>query len=106
MINIEHKHEDIVLITDDSYNDERFPVYERLFKGYNIIVLDYAIKIKEDNELFNRWLDLQCVGFDEGFLKILKELKPMIEDPDLKDCKFELKILGIMDKKFNNFILG
>lgn len=93
MIDIEHKYNDIVLITDNSYKKDRYSVYEHLFEEYTITVLDYAIKIREDNKIFEKWLDFECVGFKEDFIDVLKEFNPITEQEGLKDCNFELKVL-------------
>lgn len=96
MIDIEHKYNDIVLITDNDYKKERFVIYSHLFDEYSITVLDYTIKIKEDNSIFERYLDLECIGFKDSFLKILEEFHPITEDEELDGCKIELRVLCSM----------
>lgn len=102
MINIEHKYEDIVLISDNDYKKDRFIIYYHLFNEYDVNVLDYTIKIKEDNSIFEKFLDLECIGFENDILEVLEEFNPISEDEELNNCRIELRILCSMNKHNTN----
>lgn len=95
MINIEHKYNNIVLITDNNYTHERYPILKNLFKEYNISILDYEIRIKTGN-VFEQYFDVTPKNLSDDFLEILSDLKSNADEYD-EDITLELKILASME---------
>lgn len=98
MINIEQVYDNVVKITDEDYRCDKIKIMEHLFNVFNIIILDYEIRLMEKDSFLGQYMDIYPHSLDEDFISILKKFNEMENDSD-EELKYSIKILAIMERK-------
>lgn len=95
MIDIEEVYKDIVKITIAPYSSDRFSVVENLFSELDITVLDYEIKLKQENSFLQGFVDVVPLNLEENILDKIKSLEELEDEMD-DEMSLIITILAIL----------